>query len=151
MADVVLFHHAQGLTAGVHAFADRLRAAGHVVHLPDLYEGRTFAELQDGIAHAEAIGFGTVIERGRTAAEALPAGVVYAGISLGVLPAQALAQTRPGARGAVLLHAAIPLGEFSDTWPPSVPLQLHVMEGDALGDVARARRWPPPSRAPSGP
>ena len=136
MADVVLFHHAQGLTAGVRAFADRLRAAGHVVHLPDLYEGRTFADLDDGIAHAATVRFDTLTARGRAAAETLPAEVVYAGMSLGVLPAQALAQTRPGARGAVLLHAAIPLGEFSDTWPEAVGLQLHVMEGDALGDVA---------------
>ena len=101
MAELLLFHHAQGLTAGVHAFADELRAEGHVVHTPDLYEGRTFAELTEGVAHAQEIGFPTVIERGRRAAEDLPNAIFYAGFSLGVMPAQLLAQTRPGARGAV--------------------------------------------------
>src|ERR671930_1322659 len=107
MAEVLLFHHAQGLTDGVRAFADTLRAAGHVVHAPDLYDGNTFAELDDGIAYAEEVGFDTIIERGRAAAEGLPDDVVYAGISLGVLPAQMLAQTRRGARGAVFLHSCI--------------------------------------------
>ena len=106
MADVVLFHHAQGLTAGVRAFADRLRAAGHVVHLPDLYEGRTFADLDDGIAHAATVRFDTLTARGRAAAETLPAEVVYAGMSLGVLPGAGAgadpsrrARRRPAARG----------------------------------------------------
>jgi dienelactone hydrolase len=139
MAEILLFHHALGLTAGVRAFAGRLRAAGHVVHLPDLYEGRRFTRLEEGVGHAEAVGFLTIIERGRRAAEGLPPGLVYAGMSLGVLPAQALAQTRPGARGAVLLHSSVPLAEFGGAWPQGVPLQLHVMEGDAWGDVEVAR------------
>src|SRR4051794_36034033 len=87
MAEIVLFHHAQGLTSGVVAFADELRAAGHVVHPPDLYDGRTFTEFTEGIGHADEIGFGALIERGRVAAEDLPADVVYAGMSLGVMPA----------------------------------------------------------------
>lgn len=135
MAEILLFHHALGLTAGVRAFAGRLRAAGHVVHLPDLYEGRTFNRLEDGVGHAEAIGFLKIIERGETAAARLPAGLVYAGMSLGVMPAQKLAQTRPGAAGAVLLHASVPLTEFGGGWPAGVPLQMHVMEEDAWGDV----------------
>ncbi|MDQ3778881.1 MAG: dienelactone hydrolase, partial [Actinomycetota bacterium] len=108
MAEVVLFHHAQGLTSGCLAFADELRAAGHVVHAPDLYEGHTFAELAEGVGYARQVGFDTIVERGRAAAETLPAELVYAGLSLGVMPAQMLAQTRPGAKGAVLLHAAFP-------------------------------------------
>jgi dienelactone hydrolase len=98
MAEVVLFHHAQGLTPGVAAFADELRRAGHTVHAPDLYDGRTFATLEEGLAYAEEIGFDEVTERGVQAAEALPAELVYAGFSLGLGPAQRLAQTRPGAR-----------------------------------------------------
>lgn len=139
MAEVLLFHHAQGLTDGCRAFADELRDAGHVVHTPDLYDGRTFAELDDGVAHAQAVGFGTIIERGRLAAQELPDTVVYAGFSLGAMPAQLLAQTRPGAKGALLLHAAAPLDEFGGSWPAGVPLQLHTMEDDDWGDVDIAR------------
>jgi dienelactone hydrolase len=130
MAEVVVFHHAQGLTAGVLGFAAALRNVGHVVHTPDLYEGRTFPALAQGVAHAEEVGFPSLVARGEAAAAALPAGLVYAGFSLGVLPAQKLAQTRPGARGALLYHSAIPLEYFGGTWPPGVPLQVHLMADD---------------------
>ncbi|MGH3070707.1 MAG: dienelactone hydrolase family protein [Gaiellaceae bacterium] len=142
MAEVVLFHHAQGLTSGCLALADELRAAGHVVHTPDLYDGRTFAELDDGIGYAREVGFDTILERGAAAAESLPAELVYAGLSLGAMPAQKLAQTRAGAKGAVLLHGAIPPEEFGGPWPPAVPLQVHMMEEDEFaleGDLDAAR------------
>jgi dienelactone hydrolase len=130
MAEVLLFHHAHGLTAGCRSFADELRAAGHVVHAPDLYEGRTFTELAEGVAYAEKVGFDTVIERGRLAADGLPNEVVYAGFSLGVLPAQMLAQTRPGAKGALLLHSCVPTSEFGGPWPQGVPVEIHMMDAD---------------------
>jgi dienelactone hydrolase len=130
MAEVLLFHHACGLTDGVLAFADRLRAGGHAVHAPDLFEGRTFHSVEAGVAHVEQIGFGTVLERGAGAAEGLPEAIVPVGFSLGVLPAQMLAQTRPGARAAVLAHSCVPLGEFGDAWPEGVPVQVHAMEQD---------------------
>jgi len=98
MAELLLFHHAQGLTAGCLSFAAELRAAGHVVHAPDLYDGKTFTELADGVGYAEQVGFDTIIDRGRLAADTLPKDIVYAGFSLGVMPAQMLAQTRPGAK-----------------------------------------------------
>lgn len=139
MAEVLLFHHAQGLTPGCVSLADALRAGGHVVHAPDLYEGRTFAELADGMGYVKQIGFGTIMERGRLAAESLPNELVYAGMSLGAMPAQMLAQTRPGATGALLLHAAIPLSEFGGAWPEGVRLQIHTMADDELGDVDVAR------------
>ena len=135
MATVLLFHHAQGLTAGVRAFADELRAAGHIVHTPDLYEGRTFTELNDGVAHAQAVGFQKLLDRGVEAAEGLPSELVYAGFSLGVMPAQKLAQTRPGAKGALLVHSSVELSHFGGNWPNGVPLQIHTMEGDSWGDV----------------
>ena len=145
MAEILLFHHGQGLTAGCLAFADRLRAAGHVVHAPDLYDGKTFAELEDGSAYAEQVGFGSILERGRAAADGLPAQIVYAGLSLGVLPAQMLAQTRSGARAAVLLHSCIDPAEFGGPWPEGLPLQIHIMESDPLSlppneDLETARR-----------
>ena len=130
MAEVLLFHHAQGLTEGCLAFADELRAAGHVVHAPDLFEGRTFDSISEGVGHAQEIGFDTIIERGTAVADDLPDGLVYAGFSLGVLPAQKLAQTRPGARGAVLMHSCVPPSEFGTPWPDGLPLQIHLMEND---------------------
>jgi len=142
MADVLLFHHAQGQTAGFHAFADELRRAGHTVHTPDLFDGRTFGSIDEGVAYAEEVGFESVIERGVRAADDLPAGLVYAGFSLGVLPAQKLAQTRPGARGALLFYSCVPASEFG-SWPAGVPVQIHGMDADPIfvgeGDVDAAR------------
>jgi len=129
MAEILLFHHAQGQTSGFLAFAEGLRAAGHVVHAPDLYDGNTFAELDDGVGYARQVGFGALLDAGVAAAEGLPAELVYGGFSLGVMPAQKLAQTRPGARGALLFHACMPVSEFG-SWPEGVPAQIHAMEGD---------------------
>ena len=129
VADVVLFHHALGLTSGCHEFADGLRAEGHVVHLPDLYDGRTFTGLDDGIGYAKEVGFDEILKRGLRAAEGLPRELVYAGFSLGVLPAQQLAQTRDGANGALFIYACLPPSEFG-AWPAGVPVQVHAMEGD---------------------
>lgn len=140
MSEIVLYHHAQGQTAGFLEFAESLRAAGHTVHTPDLYEGRTFAALDDGVAHARAIGFDTLLARGVAAAANLPVTVVYAGFSLGVMPAEKLAQTRPGARGALFFHGAAPLDSFDAPWPAGVPLQIHTMEDDGWGDVDVARQ-----------
>jgi dienelactone hydrolase len=143
MTDVILFHHAQGLTEGMRSFADQLRAAGHGVTVPDLYAGKTFASIEDGAGYAQETGFDTIIERGQAAAEALPAGIVYAGFSLGVLPAQKLAQTRAGAKGALLFESCVPVSEFGSEWPPRVPVQIHGMDSDAFfageGDLDAAR------------
>lgn len=143
MTNVILFHHAQGLTPGVHEFADRLRAAGHDVTAPDLYDGATFDTLEEGVGHAEQVGFDTILERARIAAESLPDDAVYAGFSLGVMPAQMLAQTRPGARGALLFHSCVPPSAFDCPWPRGVALQVHGMDADewfvAEGDLDAAR------------
>jgi dienelactone hydrolase len=142
MTEVLLFHHAHGLTPGVVEFAGMLGRAGHTVHTPDLFDGRVFEELSDGLSYADELG-PTLMDRARTAAEGLPAEVVHAGFSLGVMPAQMLAQTRPGARGALLFHACVPVGEFSDGWPRSVPVQVHGMDADPFfvgeGDIEAAR------------
>jgi dienelactone hydrolase len=140
MATVLLFHHAQGQTPGFLTFADDLRAAGHTIHAPDLYDGRTFGDLKAGIAYAGQLGFPEIIRRGSDAARGLPADIVYAGFSLGVLPAQALAQTRPGARGALFFPGCVSPSEFGTSWPEAVPLQIHVMDADpwAEADIATA-------------
>lgn len=143
MAEVILFHHAHGLTSGVRNFAEDLRRAGHIVHVPDLYEGRVFATLEEGLAYAKETGFGVIQERGERVADGLPAALVYAGFSLGAMPAQALAQTRPGAAGALLFSACVPPEEFGGAWPAGVPVQIHGMDGDELfadsGDLDAAR------------
>jgi len=142
MAEIVLFHHAQGLTDGVKAFAADLREAGHTVHLPDLYEGHTFETLDEGIDYARTTGFDAVTERGVAAAADLGDGLVYAGFSLGVMPAQQLAQTRAGAKGALFFHACLPVSEFGEAWPAGVPVQVHGMDGDpffAEEDLEAAR------------
>jgi dienelactone hydrolase len=143
MAEVLLFHHALGQTAGFHAFADELRAAGHTVHTPDLFDGRTFASIEEGMAYAEELGFpDELIARGERAAAALPAGLVYAGFSLGVVVGQKLAQSRPGARGALLFYACVPM-QFFGPWPSDVPVQIHGMDADPMfvdeGDLDAAR------------
>jgi dienelactone hydrolase len=143
MAEVLLFHHAHGQTSGFLAFADEVRRAGHRVHTPDLFDGRTFEDLPDGLSYADEIGFATVIERGVLAAADLPDQLVYGGFSLGVLPAQKLAQTRPGANGALLFHSCVPTSEFGDSWPTAVPVQIHAMDADPFfvdeGDIDAAR------------
>lgn len=145
MAEVLMFHHAQGLTAGVQAFADDLRAAGHTVHAPDLFDGRTFQSLDEGLAYINEIGFDNMRERGVGIADELPVELVYAGFSFGVLPAQRLAQSRPGARGALLFHACVPIsGQWSfGPWPDGVPVQIHAMDNDPVfvgeGDIDAAR------------
>lgn len=144
MAEIVLFHHVLGLTDGIRTLAERLREGEHAVHTPDLFDGRRFDTIEAGIAHAREIGFETVIARGRAAAEELPPALVYIGVSMGVLPAQCLAQTRAGAKGAILVAAAIPLGEFAPTWPAGVPLAIHGMDGDPefvqAGDLDAAQQ-----------
>lgn len=143
VVEVLLFHHAQGRTPGLLAFAEDLREAGHTVHDPDLFDGRTFGSIDEGIAYAEEVGFGNLIERGVAIADGLPNEVVYGGFSLGVLPAQKLAQTRPGARGALLLYSCVPVSEFGDSWPADVPVQIHGMDADPIfvgeGDIEYAR------------
>ncbi len=145
MAEVLLFHHAQGLTPGVHAFADELRDAGHTVHTPDLFDGRTFGSIDEGMAFIQSSGMEDMVERGERTADDLPSGLVYAGFSFGEMVAQKLAQTRPGARGALLFYSCIPIsGDWAfGPWPDGVPVQIHGMDNDPIfvgeGDVEAAR------------
>ena len=145
MAEVLLFHHAQGVTPGISAFADQLRAAGHTVHAPDLFDGRTFDSIDEGMAFINDQGFDALRERGVRTADGLPAELVYAGFSFGVTIAQQLAQTRAGARGALLFYACVPIsGEWAfGPWPDGVPVQIHGADHDPYfvdeGDIDAAR------------
>jgi dienelactone hydrolase len=145
MAEVVLFHHVQGLTDGMLAFAGELRAGGHTVHAPDLFDGERPATIDDGIALVQSIGDEVLSERVDRAVAGLPEGLVYAGFSLGAATAQRLAQTRPGARGALLYVGCLPIsGEWAvGPWPDGVPVQIHGMDKDPFfaleGDIDAAR------------
>jgi dienelactone hydrolase len=145
MAEVVLFHHVQGLTDGVRAFAEELRAGGHTVHTPDLFNGERPATIEDGIALTNRIGDEVLDERADAFVADLPDGLVYAGFSFGAATAQRFAQTRPGARGALLYESCIPItGEWAfGPWPEGVPVQIHGMDKDPFfaleGDIDAAR------------
>ena len=145
MTEVLLFHHAQGLTPGVRAFADELRSAGHTVHTPDLFDGRTFDSIDAGMAYIKSSGMDEMVEQGEHTADDLPNELVYAGFSFGEMVAQKLAQTRPGARGALLFYSTIPIsGEWAfGPWPDGVPVQIHGADNDPIfvgeGDVDAAR------------
>lgn len=145
MSEVVLFHHVQGLTDGVLAFADQLRSGGHTVHTPDLFGGERPATIEDGVALTQRIGGEVLGERADRAVAGLPEGLVYAGFSFGGATAQRLAQTRPGARGALLYESCIPItGEWAfGPWPDGVAVQIHGMEKDPFfaleGDLDAAR------------
>ncbi|TWF80554.1 dienelactone hydrolase [Pseudonocardia hierapolitana] len=145
MAEVLFFHHVQGLTPGVVAFADRLRAAGHAVHSPDLYGGRVFPTIEEGLAFTDGPGAPDLAGLAAAAAADLPAELVYAGISAGAVLAQRLAQTRAGAAGAVLMESCLPVsGEWAiGPWPEGVPVQIHGMVDDGYfageGDIDAAR------------
>jgi len=132
-----------GQTPGFFAFADELRRAGHTVHTPNLLDGRTFDSIDDGLAYVGELGFGEVLGRGDEAASELSDELVYAGFSLGVVPAQKLAQTRPGAKGALLFYSCVPMSEFGESWPAGVPVQIHGADADPFfvgeGDVDAAR------------
>lgn len=145
MAEILLFHHAQGLTSGVQAFAETLRAGGHVVHTPDLFDGRIFASIEESLAHINETGFDAMRARAERYADDLPSNLVYAGFSFGVVPAQKIAQTRLGARGALLFYSCLPIsGEWAfGPWPRGVPVQIHGMDRDPIfageGDLQAAR------------
>jgi dienelactone hydrolase len=141
MTEVVLYHHVQGLTTGLEAFADTLRQAGHTVHTPDLFDGRTFGSIEEGMAFAREAGFAALAERGVAAADDVGPGTVYAGFSFGVMAAQQLAQTRHGVRGALFMDSCLPVSEFGEAWPAGVPVQIHGKEEDPFfqEDVDAAR------------
>jgi dienelactone hydrolase len=145
MAEVVLFHHVQGLTDGLRAFAEELRGGGHTVHTLDLFEGARPATIEEGVAHVQSLGHEELTERADRAVAELPDTLVYAGFSWGAATAQRLAQTRPGARGALLYESCIPLtGDWAfGPWPQGVPVQIHGMDKDPFfaleGDLDAAR------------
>ncbi|MFG3255646.1 dienelactone hydrolase family protein [Streptomyces sp. NPDC048172] len=139
MTEIVLFHSVLGIRAGITDAAARFRAAGHTVHTPDLYEGRSFDTYDEAFAFLASIGgIPELITRTQASVEHLPEDVVYAGFSNGGASVLLLTATRPGARGALLFHAAMPLTAFEMdfTWPHGVPAQVHYATGDPYREEA---------------
>ena len=134
MAEMLLFHHAHGLTDGLGALSDRLRAGGHVVHTPDSYAGVTFLRLDEGIAHAQRIGHDAIEDVARRAAREHPAADVMVGFSLGAFPAQLLAQELRRVRGCALMGGALPPESLRGEWRHEVALQVHAAEPDEWVD-----------------
>jgi dienelactone hydrolase len=135
MAEVVLFHSVLGLRPGVIAAAERLRAAWHTVHTPDLYDGEVFDDIDEGMRKEDALGYQEIARRARESVAGLPEELVYAGFSMGVAHAEVLAAERPGALGAVLMHGAVPVEALKEyfgveRWPEGVPVQVHYAADD---------------------
>jgi dienelactone hydrolase len=135
MAEVVLFHSVLGLSPGVFSAAERLRAAGHTIHTPDFFDGEVFDDLEEGMRKEEALGFQEIARRARDSVAGLPEGLVFCGFSLGAVHAEALAASRPGALGAVLMAGAVPVEALEEyfgieRWPEGVPVQVHYAEDD---------------------
>ncbi|HET9420995.1 MAG TPA: dienelactone hydrolase family protein [Nocardioides sp.] len=130
MVTIVLFHHVRGLTEGVAAFAQVLRDAGHAVHTPDVFDGRTFADIREGVAFVDSVGEDTFEARAAEIVAGLPTDVVYGGMSMGAARAAEQVLRRPGAKGAFFLYGAIAPSWWGATWPAGVPTQAHVTEGD---------------------
>ncbi|MFE4973105.1 dienelactone hydrolase family protein [Kitasatospora sp. NPDC056651] len=140
MAQIVLFHSAYGLRPAVRAAADRLRAAGHTVHTPDLFDGRTFESVEEAQEFQEELGGRDELLRRAVTASApvSEGGLVYAGFSLGGAVAQNLALADEKARGLLLLHGTSDLREDAAT---EIPVQLHIAEPDPFEPEDWLNAW----------
>jgi dienelactone hydrolase len=138
VAQIVLFHHAHGLGQDVLDWAGSLREGGHQVETPDLFEGRIFDRLEDGIAHRDDLGIPTLMQRAAAVLEGMPSELVYAGFSMGASTAHYFALTRPGARGLLLMHGTAPAASLAGAgWPDRLPTQLHKKAEDPEMDEGR--------------
>ncbi|WP_103351723.1 dienelactone hydrolase family protein [Amycolatopsis sp. CA-128772] len=138
MTDVVVFHSVLGLRPVELGFAERLRAAGHHVTTPDLYDGRTASTLEAGFALKDAVGWDTIARRARDAVRDLPAETVFVGVSMGAGVVETVLPHRPGTAGVLLLHAvgALPAGVRA-----GLPVQVHVADPDPLAPPAQIAAW----------
>lgn len=137
MQEVVVYHSAYGLRPAVIEFADKLRLAGHTVHTPDLYDGDVFSDRNEVVRKIQELGFDKLLERAAVAVEKLPHTLVYAGFSNGGACAELLAATRPGARGAILMHAPLLVRDLGwKVWPAHVPVQVHLADKDPIRNQA---------------
>jgi dienelactone hydrolase len=139
VAEIALIHSVLGMTPGFASAADRLREAGHTVHVVDLFDGAAPLDSYELAAErVQKIGVPELVGRARSAVQSLPPDLVYGGFSLGAALSAGLAARRPGARGALLLQGAPnPASIGATSWPAGVPVQIHF----ALGDPGRNPTW----------
>lgn len=136
MSEIVLFHSVLGLRPGVQEAADRLRAAGHIVHTPDLFGGRVFDDMDEAVEFRDALGgIPELIRRSQMAVEGLPAALVFAGFSMGAAAAEYQTANRPGARAAILMHGALPVEAVGTGWPAKTPVTVHYAVADPWVDA----------------
>lgn len=129
MTEIVMFHHVLGRTAALEEIASGLRDAGHTVHVPDLFDGRTFNTIYEGMAFVETIDSDELLGKAEAEVQSLPDDIVYLGFSLGAAFAQQLVQNREGARGGIFMYACVAPEYFGD-WPDDVPVHIHAMQDD---------------------
>ncbi|WP_326697037.1 dienelactone hydrolase family protein [Streptomyces sp. NBC_01754] len=138
--NIMLFHSTYGVRPAVHAAADRLRAAGHEVRVPDLFEGHTFDTVEEGTAFKERVGKDELLKRAvLAAAPCSEQGLVYAGFSFGASVAQTLALGDAKARGLLLLHGTSDIAENASV--DELPVQLHVADPDAFESPDWLNSW----------
>ena len=135
MVEVVLFHHVQGLTDGVRAFADGLRTGGHTVHTPDLFDGELPATVQDGIAHVQGLGEELLRDRAQEAVDDLPSDLVYAGFSFGVMMYFWLTGVAPDPAGKAIQDLASLPHKPGPLWAGLAAVVARAMQKEP------ARRW----------
>jgi len=135
--EVVVYHSAYGLRPAIIEFADKLRAAGYIVHTPDLYDGEVFSDRNAAVRKIQELGFDTMLQRAVAAAGSLTHDLVYAGFSNGGACAELLAATRQGARGAILIHSPLMVRDLGwKMWPSNVPVQVHFADKDPIRNQA---------------
>ncbi|MBO0913532.1 dienelactone hydrolase family protein [Streptomyces laculatispora] len=129
LMNIMLFHSTYGLRPAVHAAADRLRAAGHEVRVPDIFAGHTFETVEEGLAFQQETGKEELLKRAVLAAAPYSdSGLVYAGFSLGASVAQTLALGDAKARGLLLFHGTSDIAPSASV--DELPVQLHVADPD---------------------
>jgi len=129
--EIVLFHSTFGLRPAVEDFAAALRADGHTVHTPDLFDGEVFSRMEDGIKKRDTLGMQGLMKKAAQAAATTPTATVFAGFSLGAAAAFATGVRRPTTNALILMHGALDPSEIGlTTWPGRIRVQVHYAQGD---------------------
>jgi dienelactone hydrolase len=136
---VILFHSVCGLRPVELAAAEMIRAAGHNVSTPDLYDGVTADTIEQGFELKDDIGWDRICERAKTALVELPASTVLGGFSMSAGVVASVWPGRPKTRGVLLLHAPaeIPGAMHWD----GLRVQLHVAEHDRFAPADEWTTW----------
>lgn len=145
MAQLLLLHHALGVTSALRRLADRFEDAGHDVVVPDLFESRVFASVEEGMEHVESVGIETLAGLGEDAASDMQPGFVVCGISLGAIAAMRAGVSNDAVAAVVVASACIPEEYIGGPWPRTLPLRVVASREDAMfrdeGDLEAATEY----------